>query len=54
MSSSKISPVLPLYIGAVFIAVAAIGLVISVVRGDDEEVVDSPPQKSPRVVATRR
>ena len=37
MSSSKISPILPLSIGALFIAVAAIGLVISVTRGDDEE-----------------
>ena len=51
MSSSKISPILPLSIGAVFITVAAIGLVISVIRGDDEEAIDSSPQKSLRVVA---
>ena len=51
MSSSKISPILPLSIGAVFIAVAAIGLVINVIRGDDEEPIGSPPRKSPRVVA---
>tara|TARA_Y100001978_G_scaffold71676_1_gene64417 strand:- start:3382 stop:4635 length:1254 start_codon:yes stop_codon:yes gene_type:complete len=47
MSSSKISPILPLSIGAVFIAVAAIGLAISVIGSDDEEAIDSPP----RVVA---
>ena len=44
MSSSKISPILPLSIGAVFIAVAAIGLAISVIRSDDEEAIDSPPR----------
>ena len=47
MSSSNISPILPLSIGALFIAVAAIGLLINVTRGDDEETTDS----SPRVVA---
>ena len=51
MSSSKISPILPLSIGAVLIAVAAIGLVTGVIRGNDEEAINSPLRKSPRVVA---
>ena len=41
MSSSKISPILPLSIGAVFIATAAIGLVLSLTRDGDGEAVDS-------------
>ena len=49
MSSSKISPILPLSIGAVFIAAAAIGLVLSLTRDGDGEAADSLSNKPPRV-----
>ena len=54
MSSSKISPILLLSIGAVFIAVAAIGLVLSLIRDGDGEAVDSPSNKPLRVAAAPR
>ena len=54
MSSSKISPILPLSIGAVFIAAAAIGLVLSLTRDGDGEAADSLSNKPPRVVAPHR
>ena len=55
MSSSKISPILPLSIGAVFIAAAAIGLkVLSLTRDGDGEAADSLSNKPPRVVAPPR
>ncbi|MGB1719700.1 MAG: hypothetical protein ACPHO6_16140, partial [Candidatus Latescibacterota bacterium] len=54
MSSSKISPILPLSIGAVFIAAAAIGLVLSLTRDGDGEAVDSPSKNSPRLAAAPR
>ena len=54
MSSSKIIPILPLSIGAVFIATAAIGLVLSLTRDGDGEAVDSLLKNSPRVAAAPR
>lgn len=54
MSSSKISPILPLSIGAVFIVAAVVGLVLSMTRGGDEDVTDLSPKESARVQVAAR